>query len=358
MSQGKINFNAGPAAMPPEVLHEMAKAVKAYKKTGISILELPHRGLDFREILQECNQLVKALCALGDDYEVLWLQGGGRMQFAMLPMNYLTPDTAAAYIDSGHWANEAIAYALHYGTVKVVASSKENGYTTLPEWPKQLIGDSRYLHMTTNNTIYGTQYKEIPPITVPLVADMSSDILGVNRDYSRFDMFYAATQKNLGTPGLALVAIRKSFLEQAIHQLPPMLSYQAQIREKGILNTANVSATYVALLMLRWIKAKGLNHIIAENERKAALVYQTLLQSSLYVPYVTNANDRSIMNAVFTLTDPSKENSLSQFCSQNGIIGIEGHRSVGGFRVSLYNAIEYSSVETLCEVLREFERRG
>ncbi len=356
MSRRKINFNAGPSVLPEYVLEATADAVKEYDGTGYSILELPHRSEAFLQILDESRHLVKDLCNLNSDFEILWMHGGGRMQFSLLPMNFLTPGTTAAYADSGHWAAEAMEYARYFGNVSITGSSASTKYDRLPEWPSNYPNDSTYLHFTTNNTIYGTQYADLPVSAPPLVADMSSDIFSLYRNYQQFAMFYAAAQKNLGTSGVALVAIDKAFLASAKNVLPPMLSYKAHARAHSNLNTANVSGIYVALLMLRWTKARGLVNIEKENTQKASLLYEALDASTIFKPHVHVKEHRSIMNVCFTVGDGGIEKKFLDFCEQNDILGIQGHRSVGGFRVSLYNAVPMEHVRTLVEIMKEFER--
>ena len=354
--QTKINFNAGPAQMPPEVLHEAAIAVRKYKKTGSSILELPHRGKEFLEIMEESKALVKKLCGIDDDYDVMWLQGGGRMQFCMIPMNFLSAGKAAGFIDSGYWAGDAAKYAAYYGDAKVLASSKESNYNHLPEWPeipKQLA----YLHIATNNTIYGTQWHKIPKTSVPLIADMSSDIFSANRDYSQYAMFYAAVQKNLGAAGLALAVVRKDMMKRMTNTMPPMLSYKETARENSILNTPNVFGIYISLLMLRWIDGKGIAAIEDENKRKADLLYSTLDSSSLFTPHVKGKAHRSLMNVCFTANTPEVEKSFLAHCEENDITGVKGHRLAGGFRVSLYNAISLEEVEIFVSLMKKFEQQ-
>ena len=351
--QTKINFNAGPAALPPEVLYEAARAITKYKKTGLSILELPHRGKEFAEIVAESKQLVRELCDLDDQYEVLWLHGGGRQQFFMVPMNFLADNSAAGYIDSGRWAEEALEYATHYGDVQVLATSKDSNYGHLPGWPSKMPKQLSYVHFTTNNTIYGTQWTNIPDTgKVPLIADMSSDIFSRKHDYSRYAMFYAAVQKNLGTPGIALTVIRKDMLERIVRPLPPMLSYAAQVKEDSILNTANVFGVYISLLMLRWIKEKGIATIEKENRHKAKLVYDAVDKSKVFTAHVKEKAHRSLMNVCFTANTPENEKKVLALCDERDIIGIKGHRSVGGFRVSLYNAVTVEAVEQLIEVIK------
>lgn len=351
----KINFNAGPAELPGEVLHDVGRAIHHYKRTGLSILELPHRSEEFIEIVDEANQLVRELCGLGEEYDILWLHGGGRMQFCMLPMNLLSEGKTAAYIESGLWAKEAIKYAGHYGKVQVAATSEPDGYNSLPRWPSKISPKPAYLHITTNNTIHGTQFHEIPESSAPLVADMSSDIFGQARDYSRFAMFYATAQKNLGVPGLALAVINKETLQKSARDLPPLLSYREQAKENSIVNTANVFAIYTSLLMLRWTKARGLATLEHDNRRKAAMLYDLLDSSSVFRPRVTERADRSIMNVCFTTTKAHEARFLA-LCDKNNIVGIKGHRYTGGFRVSLYNPVGVDAVETLVSLMREYER--
>ena len=351
----KLNFNAGPAELPGEVLHDVGRAIHHYKRTGLSILELPHRSEEFIEIVDEAGQLVRELCGLGEDYDVMWLHGGGRMQFAMLPMNLLAEGKTAAYIESGLWAKEAIKYAQYYGNVNVAATSEPDGYNSLPAWPAKIAPRPAYLHMTTNNTIHGTQWHEIPATNVPLVADMSSDIFGQARDYTRFAMFYATAQKNLGVPGLALAVIHKDMLQRSARDLPPLLSYREHVKENSIVNTANVFAIYTSLLMLRWTKSKGLQTLEQDNRRKAAMLYDLLDSSAVFRPRVTELAHRSIMNVCFTTTRAHEARFLA-LCDKNNIVGIKGHRYTGGFRVSLYNAVPVDAVEALVSLMREYER--
>lgn len=351
----KLNFSAGPSALPEEVLQQASDAVVDYNNTGMSILEISHRGKEFAAILEESKQLVKELCELNDDYEILWQHGGGRMQFCMIPMNFLGQGDFAGYIDSGHWAEDAMEYAAHYGDTQVLASSKADGYTRLPHWPAGIPDHLAYIHYTTNNTIYGTQLSEVPKCNVPLIADMSSDIFCCKRDYTRCAMFYAAAQKNFGPAGIALAVIRKDMLKHIKRDLPPMLSYAAHAKENSILNTANVFAIYTCLLMLRWIKAKGIATVEKENRLKAHLLYTEIERNTLFAPVVKNKADRSIMNVCFTAINQGDENSFITFCDQNNVTGIKGHRFTGGFRVSLYNAVTIEAVQALTGLMKEFE---
>ena len=351
----KINFNAGPAALPEEVLQQAAAAVLDYNGMGISILELPHRGKAFASIVKESTELVKELCSLGDEYEVLWLHGGGRMEFCMIPMNFLPRNGSAGYIDSGHWSEEAATYAAHYGNVQVLSSSKVLNYNRLPDWPEHPPAHLSYIHFTTNNTIYGTQWHHIPSSAIPLIADMSSDIFSRRHNYTNYAFFYAAVQKNLGTPGIALAVVRKDMLSRIPDTLPGMLDYRAQVKENSVLNTANVFGVYVSLLMLRWIKAKGIEVIEKENGQKAALLYDAIDNSAIFKCHVKDNAHRSLMNVCFTANTTANETKFLALCKENNITGIKGHRLVGGFRVSLYNAITLDSVKKLVALIKEFE---
>jgi phosphoserine aminotransferase len=352
----KINFGAGPAMLPATVIQQMAEATVEYCDSGMSVLELPHREKLFNAILEEANALVRELCGIGKDYEVLWMHGGGRQQFCMVPMNFLGEGKIAAYIDSGHWANEAAEYAAFYGETKIVASSQAEGYNRLPQWPTRLPAKTAYLHITTNNTIYGTQWHDIPNTSKPLIADMSSDIFCCKRDYTQYALFYAAAQKNLGVPGVALAVVHKDLLKKQARELPPMLSYKGQVAEKSVVNTANVPGIYTSLLMLRWIKQKGIAAIEKENKAKAKLLYNHLDKSKLFIPRVKEAAHRSIMNVCFTAHNPQHEAALLRLCAENNITGIKGHRHTGGFRVSLYNAISLKETEVFVGLMKEFEK--
>lgn len=352
----KLNFNAGPAELPGEVLHELVKATSNYKRTGMSIVEIPHRGPEFSDILEESKALVRKLCGLSEQYEVLWLHGGGRMQFCMVPMNFLSNGKTAAYIDSGQWSKEAIEHARYYGAATVVSSSKDDRYDRLPDWPTELPDETAYLHITTNNTIYGTQWHNIPATTVPLIADMSSDILSREHNYHRYSMFYATAQKNLGVAGVALAVVHKSMLDKIVRPVPPIMSYKEQVRQNSVVNTANVHGIYAALLMLRWINERGIVNIERDNRKKAAMLYDLLDSSRVFKPHVTDKDHRSMMNVCFTAATPELEQQFMTLAERNNITGIAGHRTAGGFRVSIYNAITIDAVATLADLMHHFER--
>lgn len=350
----KLNFSSGPAALPPEVLQEASEAIIDYNNTGLSILEIQHRGKYFEAIMDESRALVKELCGLDEDYEVLWMHGGGRLQFAMIPMNFLGANESAGFIDSGFWAHNAAEYAGYYGNAVTLSSSKENNYRNLPEWPSQIPAHLAYVHFTTNNTIYGTQWPAMPKTNVPLIADMSSDIFSRKTEYKNCALFYAVAQKNIGAAGVTLVAVKKDLLQNIKRSLPPMLDYNAHAKSKSLLNTSPVFAVYTSLLTLRWIKSKGIDAIEKENDRKAALLYDAIDNSALFQCNINRA-DRSKMNVCFGTQEKVIDDAFTKFCSSKGITGIDGHRYVGSFRVSLYNAIPLAAVETLVEVIQEFE---
>ena len=349
-----INLNSGPAALPQEVLQQASEAVLDYNGTGVSVLSIPHRGKDFNAILDESKQLVRELGGLNDDYEILWMHGGGRLQFAMIPMNFLGEEQTAGYIDSGNWSADAIRHAEYYGHVQVLSSSKDDNYQHLPGWPQDVPANLAYLHITTNNTIYGTQWPNVPKVNVPLVADMSSDIFSKQVDYANCAMLYAVAQKNIGPAGATLVAMRKDMLQRISRNLPPMLNYAEHVAKKSVLNTPPVFPIYVSLLILRWTKEKGIDKIEEENKIKATLLYDEIERNPLFSSPVKK-EDRSMMNVCFRALDERTEQLFLDFCEASGIVNIKGHRSVGGFRASLYNAITIEDVKYVVAVMQEFE---
>jgi phosphoserine aminotransferase len=356
INKRKIYFGAGPAALPQSVLEETANAVLNYNDSGISLLSIAHRDKAFVAIINEASALVLQLANLsGDEYEVLWLQGGGRQQFAMVPMNFLAENSRAGYVDSGHWAHEAMEAAEYYGKVVSLASSAADNYTHLPGWPEDIPNDLQYLHFTTNNTIYGTQWPDIPECPVPLIADMSSDIFSGSRDYSRCALFYAVAQKNLGAAGVTLVVVRKDMLGRKTRSLPDVFSYAAQAKAGSMLNTPPVAAIYTSLLMLRWIAARGIKRIETDNNSKAAALYAEVDRNPLFQLPVESAS-RSDMNVVFTMKNAAQEQAFLDYCAGQNIAGIKGHRSVGGFRASLYNTVTVEEVSALIAAMQDFEK--
>lgn len=347
------NFNAGPSILPRQVFEQASQAILDFNNTGLSILEIGHRTPLFQAVLDEAIALVKELMQLDSDHEVLFLHGGATTQFFQVPMNLLNDNETAAYLDCGVWGTKPIKEAKLFGTVNVVASSKDKGYTYIPR-DFVIPGDSAYFHYTTNNTIEGTEMHFVPETTVPLVADMSSDILSRVMDFNRFDLIYAGAQKNIGAAGVNMVVVNKNILGRVKRQLPSMMDYRKHIENGSMLNTPPVFAIYVCMLTLRWLKEQGGVAAIEKiNNQKAALLYDTLDSIPVFKPTVDKA-DRSKMNVVFVMDNPELEKAFLELCKKEKMVGVKGHRSVGGFRVSLYNALPLSSVKTLAEVMQHF----
>jgi phosphoserine aminotransferase len=350
----KHNFSAGPAILPASVLQQAAEAVRDFNGSGLSLIEISHRGKAFEAVMDEAHALVRELFGLDEQWEVAFLTGGASSQFFMVPMNLLNEDETAAYTDTGVWANRAIKEAKLFGNVEVVASSKDQNYTFLPK-NFAVPSNARYLHITTNNTIYGTQWQEIPHSPVPIVADMSSDIFSRPVDVSPYGLIYAGAQKNIGPAGVTLVCVRKDMLGHVRRTLPTMLDYRTHIKDGSMYNTPPVFPIYVCMLTLRWIKEMGgLKAIGERNERKAQTLYAEIDRNPLFKGTVA-AEDRSRMNVNFLTADPAHEATFLKICADNGIEGIKGHRSVGGLRASLYNALEQESVDFLVELMRGFK---
>ena len=348
------NFNAGPSILPKEVFEQAAAAVLNFNETGLSILEFGHRTPEFTAVMEEARLLVKELMKLDSDHEVLFLHGGASTQFMQVPMNLLDTKETAAYTDTGVWGSKAIKEAKLFGKVEVVCSSREKNYTYIPK-DFAVPNESKYLHITTNNTIYGTQWQRIPKTSNTLVADMSSDIMSRVLDFNNFDLIYAGAQKNMGPAGVNLVVVNKNILGKVKRQIPTILDYRNHINENSMLNTPPVFAVYVCLLTLRWLKAKGgIAAIETLNEKKAALLYNEIDRNELFTGTV-NKEDRSKMNVCFVMKDEAAEAKFLTYTKQLGIAGIKGHRSVGGFRASLYNALPLSSVQVLVNAMKEFK---
>lgn len=347
------NFNAGPSILPKEVFEEASQAILDFNGTGLSILEIGHRTVLFQEVVDEAMATARELMRLGAEHEVLFLHGGASTQFFQVPMNLLDEGATAAYLDCGVWGKKAIKEARLFGNVEVVASSKDRNYTYIPRG-YAIPPSATYFHYTTNNTIEGTQMRDIPDTRVPLVADMSSDILSRVTDFSRFDLIYAGAQKNIGAAGVNLVVVKKDILGKVKRALPTMMDYREHIAAGSLLNTPPVFAIYVCMLTLRWLKEQGgIPAIEKINDRKADLLYQTLDSLPVFRPTVEKA-DRSKMNVVFVMDDARLEKEFLATCKANGMVGVKGHRSVGGFRVSLYNALPLRSVEVLTELMNDF----
>ena len=350
------NFNAGPSILPAGVLQQASEALLNFNNSGLSILEIGHRTEMFEAVLDEARSLVKELMQLDPEHEVLFLHGGASTQFMQVPMNLLEEGKTAAYINNGIWGTKAIKEAALFGNVDVVASSKDKNHTYLPK-SFTVPGDAMYLHYTTNNTVEGTQWHTIPDTTVPLVADMSSDILSRNMDFNRFSLIYAGAQKNIGIAGVNLLVVKKDMLGKVTRKIPGMLDYRNHIENGSMFNTPPVFAIYVSMLTLRWLKKMGgVDGIEQLNNEKAALFYSTLDSLPVFRGPVEK-EDRSKMNAVFVMEDKSLEKEFLEVTKKENLYGVKGHRSVGGFRASFYNALPLSSVEVLVQVMTDFANR-
>jgi phosphoserine aminotransferase len=350
------NFNSGPSVLPKEVFEQASHAIIDFNNSGLSILELGHRTSLFQEVMDEAIASVKELMKLDDEHEVLFLHGGASTQFFQVPMNLLNDNETAAYLDCGTWGTKAIKEAKLFGNVDVLASSKDKNYSYIPK-NYAIPSTAKYFHYTTNNTIEGTQMPAIPETSIPLIADMSSDILSTTTDFNRFSLIYAGAQKNIGAAGVNLVIVKKDILGKVSRKLPGMMDYRNHIENGSMLNTPPVFAVYVCMLTLRWLKQQGgITEIEKLNDAKANLLYHTLDSLPVFRPTVAK-EDRSKMNVVFVIDNPDLEKEFLAECKANGMVGIKGHRSVGGFRASLYNALPIESVQALTDLMTTFSKR-
>lgn len=354
----KHNFNPGPAVLPASVLQEASKAILDYQGTGLSILEISHRGKEFVDIIEEAISLTKELLGLNEDHHVLFTTGGASSQFFMLAQNLLNAGDTAAFADTGTWANKAIKEAKAYGNIKVVNSSKDKNYSYIPKDFSGVPADARFLHVTSNNTIFGTQMQTWPEVAMPLVCDMSSDIFSRPIPIEKFGLIYAGAQKNLGPTGVTMVILRKDMVRTDLtHHMPPMLDYKTFIAENSLYNTPPVFPIYVSMLTLRWIKnLGGLEAMEKINTAKANLLYGEIDANPLFKGTVA-LEDRSKMNICFVTDNEVLENEFATDAKNAGCINLKGHRSVGGFRASIYNALPIESVQVLVDTMKEFARK-
>lgn len=350
------NFGAGPCILPQEVFKQASQAVLEFNSTGLSILEISHRTPEFEAVVDETVRLVKELLNVPEGYSVVLLQGGASLQFSMVPMNLLGNGQTAAYLNTGVWASKALKEAKLFGNVNVVASSKEENYTYIPKG-FEIPSDSAYFHYTSNNTIYGTELFDVPQTNVPVVCDMSSDIFSRVIDISQFGLIYAGAQKNMGPAGVTLAIVKDDILGKVERNIPSMLDYKVQIDGGSMYNTPPVFSIYVSMLNLRWLKSKGgVAAIEKENISKSEALYKEIDRNSLFKG-TCRIEDRSRMNVCFVMENPELEKSFLKFAEERNIIGIKGHRSVGGFRASMYNALPITSVHALIDAMQEFEEK-
>ncbi len=350
----KHNFSAGPCILPEEVLQKAAEAVINFNNDNLSLLEISHRSKPFVSVMEKARALVLELLGLENKgYQVLFLQGGASTQFLMAAYNLL--NKKAAYLNTGTWSSKAIKEAKFFGELVEVASSKDKNFTYIPK-DYTIPSDADYFHCTSNNTIFGTQIKEFPKTEVPVVCDMSSDIFSRQLDFSQFDLIYAGAQKNMGPAGTTLVVVKESILGKVSRTIPSMLDYQVHISKDSMFNTPPVFAVYVSMLTLQWLKdLGGISFIEQVNNKKADLLYKEIDRNPLFQG-VVEKEDRSFMNATFTLKKDNLKERFDSLWSAAGINGLNGHRSVGGYRASMYNALPLYSVQALVDVMQELER--
>lgn len=352
----KHNFYAGPSILSQYTIKNTAEAIIDFAGTGLSLMEVSHRGKEFVAVCEDARNLVKELLDIPATHDVIFLGGGASMQFCMIPYNLLKKK--ASYLDTGTWASKAIKEAKLFGEVEVVASSKDKNYSYIPK-DYNVSEDSDYFHITTNNTIFGTQLHHIPQVNIPLVADMSSDIFSRPVDVSKYDAIYAGAQKNLAPAGVTIVIVRKEALGKMERPIPSMLNYQIHVDNDSMYNTPPVVPIFAALQTLKWYKELGgISAMQKKNEEKAAVLYNEIDRNRLFKGTASN-EDRSFMNICFVMNDEYKEleNEFASFATAAGMIGIKGHRSVGGFRASTYNALPLESVKALVETMQAFEKQ-
>lgn len=350
----KHNFSAGPSILPAPVMEQAAAAVQELDGIGLSLIEISHRSKEFVAIMAKAQDLALELTGLkGKGYQALFLQGGASMQFLMTAANLM--QSKAGYINTGAWSDKAIKEAKRYGEVVEIASSKEANFNYIPKG-QDIPTDLDYLHITTNNTIFGTQFHDIPQTDVPLIADMSSDIFSREFDYSAFDLFYAGAQKNMGPAGTTLVIVKDSLVEKMNKDVPAMLSYATHADKGSMFNTPPVFAVYTSMLTLEWLKEQGgVSAIQEHNETKAKLIYDEIDRNSAFEGFAAK-EDRSFMNATFNLAAGVDGTAFDELWNAANISGLKGHRSVGGYRASIYNALPLESVQQLVDVMQQFEK--
>ena len=353
----KHNFGAGPCILPEQVLNRASEAVKRWDEAGLSILEISHRSAAFEGVMKETERLVRELLNVPDNYSVLFLQGGASLQFCMVPMSFLqNSKKEAVYLDGGYFGVKAIKEAHLFGKVNVIASSKDRAYADIPN-DYVIPEEAAYFHCTSNNTIEGTEMFRFPETRVPVVCDMSSDIFSREIEVGKFDLIYAGAQKNTGPAGVTLVIAKNKFLDSVKHAVPSMLDYRVYRDNGSMYNTPPVFAIYTTMLNLHWLKAKGgLKFITLENRAKAQLLYDEIDRNPLFYGLAVKG-DRSLMNVTFRMHDGDKEKDFLDYAEKNGMIGIRGYRTIGGFRASLYNALPYESVKALVACVQAYAEK-
>lgn len=352
----KHNFSAGPCILPQEVFKKASDAILNFNDLNLSLIEISHRSKDFVAVMDKACDLVKEILDLPKGYSVLFLQGGASTGFLMTAYNLMKVNGKAGYLDTGAWSSKAIKEAQQFGEVEIFASSKDKGYNYIPK-NYNVPTDVDYIHCTSNNTIFGTQLKEFPKTNGILACDMSSDIFSRKLDYSKFDLIYAGAQKNMGPAGTTLVIIKDEILGKTGRTIPTMLNYETHIKKESMFNTPPVFAVYTSMLTLEWLKEQGgLEAIEKHNKAKAKLIYDEIDRNSMFVGFAEK-EDRSLMNVTFNMTDETHKELFDKMWNEAGINGLKGHRSVGGYRASIYNAMPLESVQVLVDVMKEFEKK-
>jgi phosphoserine aminotransferase len=357
ITKKKHNFFAGPAILPATVLKQASAAIENFSNMGLSILEISHRSKQFVEVVEEAISLTKELLDLDDNYEVLFLTGGASSQFYMAPMNLLPQDGTVCYINTGTWSDKAIKEAKLFGNVNVLASSKESNYTSIPK-DYEVPTDATYIHMTSTNTVFGTQHHSFPETNVPIVCDMSSDIFSRPIDVSKFGLIYCGAQKNMGPAGVTLIIVNKDLLGKSGRPIPTMLDYNTHITKRSMFNTPPTFPIFVSMLTMRWVKENGgVAAMALKNEAKAKLLYNEIDANPMFEG-TTHIEDRSLMNVTFKMKNTEKETAFLEACANADCVGLKGHRSVGGFRASIYNAMPIESVQVLVDVMKDFANKN
>ena len=351
------NFSAGPSILPQEVIKQAAEAVINFNNLNLSLLEISHRSKDFIAVMDKAKALVKELLNVPDGYSILFLQGGASLGFLQVPFNYMKVNGKAAYVNTGVWATKAQKEAKGFGEVIEVASSKDKNFSYIPK-NYQIPNDADYIHITSNNTIFGTQFKNFPVSRIPMIADMSSDIFSKKIDVSQFDMIYAGAQKNMGPAGTILFIVKDSSLGKTGREIPTMLDFRSHIKGESMFNTPPVFAVYVSMLTLQWLKDNGgVEWMEGINQQKADLMYSEIDNNPMFEG-TANKADRSNMNATFVLKNESLTEEFNKMWKEANISGIVGHRDVGGYRASMYNALPIASVQALVDVMKAFAKKN
>jgi len=351
------NFSAGPCILPTEAIEESINGLRDFKGSGIPVVSISHRSPQWEETMHDAEILIKELFHINDEYGIMFLQGGASMQFTMLAYNLLPVDGRAAYINTGTWSKNAIKEAKIFGNIDVIASSEDKNFSYIPK-QYEVPADASYLHYTTNNTIEGTQFQTEPVSHATLVADMSSDIFSRPIDVNKYGLIYAGAQKNMGPAGCTLVIVKKDILGKSGRTIPSMLDYQLMLSKESMFNTPPVFGIYLSYLTLKWLKENGgVEAIYVKNEEKAQLLYSEIDSNPLFKGTAA-VEDRSRMNVTFVMENTELEDPFLKYAEENGISGIPGHRSVGGFRASVYNALPRESVEALVHCMKEFATKN